>query len=263
MNLGLKDKVALVLASSKGMGLASALALAEEGMKVAICARTKSDVKKAAAEIEAATKRPVLWRALDVTRRKDARDMVAVVLKEFGGLHVLVTNCGGPPPGKPLEITDAQWDEAVTSTLMVAVNWARAAAPVMVGQRWGRIINITSIAVKQPVDGLILSNTMRAGVAGFAKTLAKELAPHNVTVNTLCPGLVMTDRLRELAGVRAKAWSCSVDEAFKRLTADIPAGRIGTPAEFAAVVAFLASEKASYVTGVTLQVDGGAFKGLL
>ena len=263
MNLWIKDKVALVLASSKGMGYATALALAEEGMRVAICARTRADVKKAAETIEAKTKRPVLWRALDVEKRKDARDMMGVILKEFGGLHVLVTNCGGPPPGKPLEMTDEQWDGAAASTLMVAVNWTRVVAPTMISQRWGRIIHITSIAVKQPIDGLILSNTMRAGVAGFSKTMAKELAPHNITVNTLCPGLIMTDRLKNLAEVRAKTWNCSVDEAFKKMTAEIPCGRIGTPEEFAGVVTFLASERASYVTGVTLQVDGGAYRGLI
>jgi 3-oxoacyl-[acyl-carrier protein] reductase len=263
MNLGIRDKVALVLASSRGMGFASAMALAEEGMKVAICSRTKSDIKKAAEAIETKTKRPVIWRALDVENRKDARDMVAVVQKEFGGLHVLVTNCGGPPTGKPLEMTDEQWDASVKSTLMVAVNWTRAVAPTMISQRWGRILHITSLAVKQPIDGLILSNTMRAGIAGFAKTMAKELAPHHITVNTLCPGLVMTDRLKALADVRAKAWNCSVDEAMKKMTAEIPVGRFGTPEEFAAVIAFLASERAAYVTGVTLQVDGGAYKGTL
>jgi 3-oxoacyl-[acyl-carrier protein] reductase len=263
MNLGIRDKTALVLAASKGMGFASAMALAEEGMKVAICARTKKDLEKAASEIESKTKRPVLARALDVEERAAAREMVAAVQKEFGGLHVLVANCGGPPPGKPLEMTDEQWDAAVESTLMVSVNWTRAAAPVMIRQKWGRIIHITSIAVKQPIDSLILSNTMRAGVAGFAKTMSRELAPHGITVNTLCPGMILTDRLRVLADSRAKSGGFTVEEAFQRMTAEIPAGRIGTPEEFAAVVAFLASERAGYVNGALIQVDGGAYRGLV
>jgi 3-oxoacyl-[acyl-carrier protein] reductase len=263
MNLGLRDKAALVLASSKGMGFASAMALAEEGMKVAVCARTRAEIERAAAEIRSKTQRPVMARALDVEDRRAAREMVDAVQREFGGLHVLVTNCGGPPPGKPLELSDEQWDGAVGSTLMVSVNWTRAAAPVMIRQRWGRVIHITSIAVKQPIDSLILSNTMRAGVAGFAKTMARELAPHGITVNTLCPGMILTDRLRSLAESRARASGGTADEALQRMTAEIPAGRIGTPEEFAAVVAFLASDRASYVTGTLLQVDGGAYRGLV
>ncbi len=263
MDLGLKDKVALVLASSKGMGFASAMALAAEGMKVAMCARTKADLKRAAEAVKAKGRRPVMWRALDVESRRNAREFTAAVAKELGGLHVLVTNCGGPPPGAPSEITDDQWERAAASTLMVAVNWTRAAVPVMTRQRWGRIIHITSLAVKQPIDNLILSNTMRAGVAGFSKTMSRDLARHGVTVNTLCPGLVMTDRLRSLAALRAKAGKISAELALRAMAAEIPAGRIGTPEEFASVVAFLASERASYVTGVTLQVDGGAYRGTL
>jgi 3-oxoacyl-[acyl-carrier protein] reductase len=191
------------------------------------------------------------------------KDKVDAVVREWGAIHVLVTNCGGPPPTRPLETTDAQWRDAVTSTMMVSIDWTRAVAPIMIRQRWGRVINITSLAVKQPIDNLILSNAMRAGVAGFAKTMSRELAPHNITVNTLCPGLIMTDRIRARADLRAKAARISAPLALRAMEGEIPAGRIGTPDEFAAVVAFLAGEGASYVNGVTLQVDGGACRGLL
>lgn len=263
MDLGLKGRVALVLASSKGMGLASAMALAAEGMDVAMCARGEAGLRRAAAAVKKRSRRRVLWKALDVEERANAVDFTGEVVRTLGGLDVLVTNCGGPPPGAPDEISDEQWDRAAKSTLRVAIDWTRAAVPVMKRRRWGRILHITSLAVKQPIDNLILSNTMRAGVAGFAKTMARDLAPHGITVNTLCPGLVLTDRLRSLAALRARAWGVSAAEAMKRMTAEIPAGRIGTPEEFAAVVAFLAGEPASYVTGATLQVDGGACRGLL
>ncbi len=247
MNLGLKGKTAVVLAASKGMGRASAAALAEEGCRVAICARTKADVERTGREIGAE-----IAEAVDVEKRADMRGFLDGVLAKFGAIHVLVTNCGGPPPGRPLELDDTAWARAVESTLMVAINWVRAVAPTMIAQKWGRIVNITSIAVKQPVDTLILSNTMRAGVVGFAKSMAKELAPHGITVNNLCPGLILTDRLKHLG-----------DEHLRRMTAEIPMGRVGTPEEFAAVVAFLAGEPARYVTGATIQVDGGLYRGLL
>lgn len=263
MDLGLTDKVAVVLASSKGMGRASAELLAREGCRLAICARTRKDIEKAAREIREATGRPVLAEAIDVEDRAAMKRFLDAVLGEYGGVDILVTNCGGPPPGPPLEFTDEDWDAAVTSTLMVAVNWARAVAPVMKKRGWGRILNITSVAVKQPIDGLILSNTMRAGVIGFAKSMSRELASHGITVNNLCPGMILTDRLRALAERRAKDGKTTIDEVFRRMAADIPIGRVGTPEEFAAAVAFLAGEPARYITGATIQVDGGVVRGLL
>ncbi len=263
MKLGIKEKVAVVLAASKGMGRASAEALAEEGCKLAICARTKRDIMLAAEQIGTKHGVEVYADAIDVEKRDQMRKFLAAVQKKYGGIHILVTNCGGPPHGKPLEFDDDEWDGAARSTLMAPINWMRAVAPLMVVQQWGRIVNIVSLAVKQPIDGLVLSNSMRMGVIGFAKTLAKELAPFRVTVNNLLPGLIHTDRLANLAQARAKDAKSTPEEMLKRMAAEIPMGRLGSPDEFAAMVAFLASEKASYVTGTSIQIDGGLYKGMV
>jgi 3-oxoacyl-[acyl-carrier protein] reductase len=262
MNFGLRDKVAVVLAASRGMGFASAKALAREGCRLAICARTRKDLENAAGEIEKQTEASVFRLPIDITKRAHMQKFMGAVKRKFGAIHILVVNCGGPPPGYPLDLTDKDYDDAVRSTLMVAIDWMRAAAPVMVRQEWGRIIAIESTSIKQPIDGLALSNTMRAGVAGFAKSLSRQVAASGVTVNTLCPGMIMTDRLKSLAEIRAKKAGVTVEEQFKRMTSEVPAGRIGTPEEFANVVAFLASEQARYVTGTVIQVDGGAYRGL-
>ena len=263
MDLGLKDRVAIVLASSKGLGKASAVALAREGCHLALCARGGADLKKCADEIRQETGVRVFTRQLDVENREMMRGFVQEVMEEFGVIHVLVTNSGGPPPGTSQSLGEEEWDGAVKSTLMVAIDWTREVVPHMVKQEWGRIIHITSISVKQPIDGLILSNTMRVGVVGYAKSISRELAPRNILVNTVCPGSYDTDRLRSLAQSRADAAGSTVEEAFKHMAADIPVGRIGDPQEMGDVVAFLASEKASYLTGTTIQVDGGVYRGMM
>ncbi len=263
MDLGLKDKVAVVLAASKGMGKASAMALAEEGCNVAMCARGEEALESARKEIEARTGKTVLAIPADVEKKEDRERFLDAVLKEFGTIHILVTNCGGPPPGLGMDLPEEEWEKAVQSTLLVPIHWTRAVAPLMIKQKWGRILNIMSISIKQPIPGLILSNTMRPGVAGFAKSMARELAPHGILVNTLCPGSTRTDRLRALAEKRAADSSTTVDAQWRKMEEEIPLGRIGTPEEFAAMVAFLASERASYVTGTTIQVDGGLYSGLL
>ncbi len=263
MDFGIRNRVAVVLAASKGMGFAVASGLAREGCRVAICARRKPDLERAAKTIELQTGRPVFRRALDVARRASIRPFLAALERDAGQPDIVVVNGGGPPPGSPLEIPDRAWEEAARSTLFSAIDWMRAVAPGMMRRGWGRIVVIESISIKSPIDNLALSNTMRAGVAGYAKSLSRVAAPRGVTVNVLCPGMIRTDRLRALAADRAKKARVSVEEIFRRMAAEIPAGRIGTPEDFAAAAVFLASEPARYITGTVIQVDGGAFRGLL
>ncbi|MHC4606169.1 MAG: SDR family oxidoreductase, partial [Planctomycetota bacterium] len=180
-----------------------------------------------------------------------------------GAIDILVVNCGGPPPGAGLDVPPEEWPRAVQSTLLPAIDWTNAVIPVMSKKKWGRIVVIMSISIKQPIDGLILSNTMRAGVAGFAKSISRELAPRGILINVVCPGSHRTDRLQALAEKRAKDAGIPLDEQWKLMAGEIPVGRLGTPEEFGNVVAFLASERASYVTGTTIQVDGGLYRGLL
>lgn len=263
MDLGIEGRIAIVLAASKGMGFAVAAGLAREGCRVAICARRKADLERAAKSIEAETGQPVFRKTLDVGRRSAIRPFLSALEKTWGPPDILVVNGGGPPPGVALEVTDQQIEGAARSTLFSAIDWMRAVAPGMMKRGWGRILAIESSSIKAPIDNLSLSNTMRAGVAGFAKSLARTSAPRGVTVNVLCPGMIRTDRLKELASLRAKKARTSVEEMFSRMAAEIPAGRIGTPDEFAAAAVFLASEPARYITGTLIQVDGGAYRGLV
>jgi 3-oxoacyl-[acyl-carrier protein] reductase len=259
MDLGLKGKAALVTAASKGMGRACAMGLAAEGARVLICARTEADVQRAAAEIRAKTGGEVVAMAADVTRAEDVKALGARARDAFGGVDVLIANCGGPPRGGLEEVSDEQWVGAFEVSLLSVVRLIREVLPGMRARRWGRVLTIQSVSVKQPVDGLLLSNAIRPGVLGLAKTLAPELGRDNITINVLCPGRILTDRL--LSGVHQSG--LPMEEYLKRSAADIPLGRIGTPEEFANVAVFLASERASYVTGVGLQIDGGVVRGLL
>ena len=263
MDLGLKGKVAIVAAASKGMGKATAMGLAAEGARVAMCARTEADLIAAASEIREKTKAEVLAMPADVTRYPDIQRVVAKAMEAFGGVDILVANAGGPPPGGFDQMTDAEWQAAFELNLLSTIRFIREVLPHMRKQRWGRIINIQSSSVKQPIDGLILSNGIRPGVVGMSKTLATELGRDNILINTVCPGRILTDRLRSHMGGRAKQVGKTFEEFLPNVTADIPLGRIGSPEEFANVVVFLASERASYVTGVALQVDGGLVRGLL
>ncbi len=260
MDLGIKNKIALVTASSKGLGRACAEALAREGVKVAICARNGKVLKATADEIATATQAEVLAIPGDMTNSRDTERVVKETAEYFGALHILVTNAGGPPAGYFDEISDKQWLEAVNLTLMSAVRLIRMAVPLMEKERWGRIINITSVSVREPIDNLILSNSLRAGVHGLAKTLATQLASRGITINNVMPGYIQTDRVEQLAQYTAHQTGKSVAEVLAESAQPIPMGRIGRPAEFGAVVAFLASEQASYITGVSLPVDGGRVK---
>jgi len=258
MDLGLRGKTALVTAASKGMGKACALGLAREGARVAMCARTENELQKAAEEVRK-TGAEVLAVPADVTRAADVERLVRRVNEQFGGVDVLVANAGGPPRGKFDELTDEQWTAAFELSLLSVVRLVRAVLPTMRQRRWGRIVTIQSTSVKQPIDGLLLSNGVRPGVAGLMKTLAVELGKDNILVNTVCPGRILTDRF--LGG--ATGSGLSPEQYVARHSTDIPLGRVGTPEEFANVVVFLASERASYVTGVAIQVDGGVVRGLL
>jgi 3-oxoacyl-[acyl-carrier protein] reductase len=263
MEFGLRGRVAIVAAASEGLGRAVALELAREGAEVAICARTAARLEEAALEIQRAGGREVFRRALDVTNRAGVEAFVEDVEKRFGRVDICVTNAGGPPSKKFGEVTPEEWQVAVDLTLGSAVSFARAVLPRMQKRKWGRLVTITSVSVKQPIDGLVLSNSIRAGVAGLARTLASEYGPDNITVNNVCPGYTRTARLDELAGAMARSSGQTVESIFARWSAQIPMGRLGSPEEFAALVAFLCSERASYITGTTIAVDGGFVRGLL
>ena len=259
MDLGLKGKVALVTAASKGMGKASALAFATEGARVAMCARSESDLKTAADEIRTATRAEVLPVVADVTKKQDVEALVRRVTASLGAPDILVANAGGPARGFFEEMSDEQWQQAFELSLLSVVRLVRAVLPGMQAKKWGRVLTIQSVSVKQPLPDLLLSNAIRPGTHGFMKTLALRYGKDNVTFNTVCPGRILTDRL--LGGLKASG--LSREQYVTQLGTDIPMGRVGTPEEFANVIVFLASERASYVTGTAIQVDGGLVRGLL
>lgn len=262
MDLGIKGKVALVAASSKGIGKAVALGLAEEGANLSIFSRSKDEIERTASEIKSRFPVEVVASAADVTNGKEVDGAIERTVDRFGKIHILVNNAGGPPFGFFEDFEQQDWKDALELNLLSGVYLARKTVPFMKKQNWGRIVNITSIAVKQPIDGLILSNTARAGLTGFAKTLSNELAENNILVNNICPGRIHTDRIRALAEKRASQAGVEYEEAIREMENDIPLRRIGSPEELAALACFLASEKASYMTGTTIQVDGGLLRGL-
>ncbi len=263
MDLGLTDKIAVVGASSKGLGKAIALGLAQEGAKVTICARNSDTLETTAEEIRNQTNSEVLTVPADVSHPEHVESLINKAISHFGGIDILVNNAGGPRAGRFDDLSVEDYLNAVHLNLMSTINLCRAVVPTMRARGGGRIINLTSVSVKQPVDGLMLSNMARTGVIGFAKTLATELAPDKILVNNVCPGIIFTDRIKQLATVRAEEAGISFDAALEKMTADIPLGRIGDPEEFANLVVFLASEKASYITGTTIQADGGMVRSLL
>jgi 3-oxoacyl-[acyl-carrier protein] reductase len=263
VDLGLAEKIALVTASSRGLGKAVALCLAREGAHVAVCARHEEDLTAAADEIREATGQRVVAIAADVAEPESAAALVDATMETFGRLDILVTNAGGPPPGTFLDLSAGDWEQAVQLTLMSAVRLCYAAAPAMKRQSSGAILAMTSLTVKQPLPNLILSNSLRLGVTGLIKTLADELGPYGIRVNALCPGWTRTERVDQLLEDRARRNDSSVEHEAARLAADIPLGRMGTPAEFAATAAFLVSDRASYINGVSLLVDGGMHRGVM
>ena len=263
MDLGLRGKVALVAASSKGLGRAIAEELAAEGAHLVICARGKEALEETADSIRQRSAVKVVDVAADVSDPEDAARVVKVALEEFGQVDILVTNSGGPPTGRFESLTPEMWDAATRLLLKSAVELTRAVLPGMKERRWGRILNVTSIAAKQPIEGLMLSNSLRAAVIGFARTLANEVAPFGVTVNNLLPGYTRTDRVQELARAASGKAGASDTDIVSKWEKEIPMGRLGEPREFAALAAFLASERASYITGSSIAVDGGWIRSLL
>jgi len=263
MNLGLTDRVAIVAAASSGLGRAVAAELSREGARVAICARTAADLAKTAEEISRETGHEVFHQSVDVTDGVAVARFVAAVEHRFGRIDICITNSGGPPSKLFKDTNSSDWKSAVDLLLMSAVFFAQETLPRMQKNKWGRFITITSYTVKQPVDGLLLSNSVRSAVTGLARTLANEYAAHGITVNNVCPGYTGTDRLGELAAVLSARHGTTPQEVFAGWERQIPAGRIGKPEEFAAVVAFLASERASYVNGTSIAVDGGIVRSLL
>jgi len=262
MDLGLKDKIGIVAAASRGLGEAVAKRLAQEGMKLAICARGEERLKRTAEEIRSATGAEVLPIRADVTQAEEIKRLVEEAVGRFGGLDVLVTNAGGPPPGRFFDFDDTAWEEAFRLTLMSAVRLCREAIPHMQKRGGGRIICLTSVSVKQPLENLLLSNSLRLAVVGLAKSLANELASQAITVNCVCPGPIATERLEQLIEAQAQRQGLSLEEARRSWTRDIPMGRLGQPEELADLVAFLASENARFITGTAIQVDGGMVKGI-
>jgi len=262
MDLGLKDRVAIVAASSKGLGKAVAMGLAKEGALLALCSRHAKTLAAAAEEIRHATGTDVLAESVDVTVEAQVSAFIRKTLDHFGRLDICVTNAGGPPSKTFAETTVEDWRQGVDLNLMSTLFFARDVLPLMQQQRWGRLITITSVTVKQPVDGLILSNSVRAAVSGLVKTLSNEYGPSNVLVNNVCPGYTLTARLDELANRLASASGESRQQVEERWTSQVPLRRLARPEEFADVVVFLASERASYITGASIAVDGGFVKGL-
>jgi len=260
MDLGLKGKIALVAGGSKGLGKASALELLREGCTVGICARDQTTLDRA---VEDLSHEGSVWgHACDLMDTQQARGFVRTGIERHGRVDVLVTNAGGPPPGAFMDFDEEAWLNAFRLNALSTITMIREALPTMIQHAWGRIITVTSVSVKQPIDGLILSNGVRMSVVGFSKTLSREVARHGITVNNVCPGYTRTERVEQLASRLAADKGTTVEAVKAGWESDIPLGRIGEVDEFAAVVAFLASARASYVTGTSVEVDGGFTRGV-
>lgn len=266
MDLGLHNKVALVFASSKGLGLACAQGLFQEGAHVVVCSRSRDHLDEAEKEILKGHKHHnnrLVSYTVNLKDMEQIEELISKVMIEFGRIDVFVHNAGGPPSGPILEITDEQWEESLEMNLKSFIYACNKILPIMQKQQVGRIIAITSVSVKQPLEGLVISNTTRLGVVGYAKTAANKYGKDHILVNVVCPGPTLTDRMKELIEAKAKRTGKSLEEVKGQWTDDIPLARLGTPEEFANLVVFLSSDRASYITGTVIQVDGGFVKSSL
>ncbi len=260
MDLGLQDKVVLIAAASQGLGLATAKLFGAEGARVAICGRDAGRLAAAADSIRAAGGNQVFTVVADLSEAASTRHFVDAAASHFGRVDVLVINAGGPPSGEFLDLDEAAWRRGIDLTLMSAVNLCAAAVPYMQQGGGGRIIAITSVSVKQPIRNLTLSNSIRTAVVGLMKTLSIELAPYNILVNSVMPGWTKTDRVGDLLHARAAKGGVSSEAIEQEIVADVPLQRLGLPEELAAVIVFLGSDRASYVTGAAIPVDGGSIR---
>ncbi|MCD8510885.1 MAG: SDR family oxidoreductase [Bacillus sp. (in: Bacteria)] len=259
MDLGLKGKNVLVLASSKGLGRAVAEAYAKAGANVMLSARTEQALIQTAEEIASLGNGNVYWKTCDVSKKGELRELVDFAVSKLGGIDVLITNAGGPPPGKFEQLMDDQWQSAFELNVMSVVRAIRFCLPYLKKSK-GKVVNITSMSMKEPVSGLLLSNVFRTGIMGLAKTLSDELAEYGILINTVGPGRIYTDRIKQLNKATASAANISETEVREKSEASIPLGRYGKPEEFANAILFLASDMNSYITGQAFVVDGGLTK---
>ena len=263
MDLNLKGKVAAVAGASRGIGAAVARALAEEGCKVAICGRNGGKLNETAKRMREETRGTIVPIVADVAKKDSAYQFVRAAVHQFGGLDILVTNAGGPPPGNMADISDDSWTSAFNTTVLSTVRMSREAVPHLRRSPCGRIIHLTSSTTRQPIEGLILSNSLRLAVIGFSKHLALELAKDKITVNCVCQGWTDTERVQEVLAGRAEREKTDKAAALRAITSQIALGRLATPEEIGDLVAFLASDRASYITGSAIAIDGGYVKAVL
>ncbi|NOZ04162.1 MAG: SDR family oxidoreductase [FCB group bacterium] len=262
MDLGLANKIAVVQGASRGLGYGVANSLSTEGARVVICSRNRSEIESAAKTIQTASGNPVLPVVCDVTNPEQRTELFNNCRKGFGPPDILVCNAGGPPPGNFIDFTAQDYRKALETNFLSAVESVRSVVEDMKARGWGRILFITSMAVKQPIDTLILSNSARSALTAYAKTISRDLAPFGITVNCILPGLHRTQRLESLARQTSENTGKTMEETWDELAADVPVGRLGTIEEFGSVAAFLCSEKASFITGQSIVHDGGTVRGL-
>tara|TARA_Y100001968_G_C19410228_1_gene745873 strand:- start:523 stop:1314 length:792 start_codon:yes stop_codon:yes gene_type:complete len=257
MDLGIKNKIALVTAASQGLGKAAAIELANEGTKLAICSRNEEKINETAEEIQKLSGSEVLPVKADLDNKEDIENLILEIEKKFNTIDILINNTGGPKPGFFDDLSDEDWLQSFESTFLSAVRVTRKVLPFMKKNKWGRIVNISSVSAKQPIDNLMLSNGIRMSVHGWAKTLSNQVASDNILINNVCPGFTHTERVDGLIKDQVKSSNSSKEDIIKSLANGIPAKRVGQANELAALVAFLSSQRASYITGQSIAVDGG------